>query len=340
MEAAAAGVRLDVFVARRLAQVAGDEAISRAAAQKLIAAGLVTVNGARAKPATRLKLHDVVEIRRPAARPAPAIEPEAIELDVLFEDEDCIVVNKPAGMLVHPAGGQRRGTLVNALLHHCPDLQGIGGERRPGIVHRLDKDTSGVIVVAKNDLAYTRLARQFKSRRVAKEYLGLVWGRMGSASGVIDRPIGRHRSDRKRMSSLHALARKREAVTEWTVEREFAVARGRRGDVWVTLLRLRPRTGRTHQLRVHLSDWGHAIVGDPVYGGRRREATGIAVLDSFPRQALHAERLGFEHPRTGQAVEFHAPVPEDMAELLRALEDRASGQVDGTASKGLTRTAF
>jgi 23S rRNA pseudouridine1911/1915/1917 synthase len=210
-------------------------------------------------------------------------------------------------------------------LHHCPDIEGIGGERRPGIVHRLDKDTSGVMVIAKNAVAFRQLARQFMDRSVTKEYLGLVWGRMNPETGVINRPIGRHRSDRKRMSSVHSLSRKRDAVTEWRVERYFP----RIGDIGLSLLRLTPRTGRTHQIRVHLADLGFPLVGEKLYGQQRKKSrakqTNIPWLDLFPRQALHAEKLVIHHPRTDQQIEFLAPLSDDLRSLLSALERYMGG---------------
>jgi 23S rRNA pseudouridine1911/1915/1917 synthase len=230
-------------------------------------------------------------------------------------------------MVVHPAAGCASGTLVNALLHHCGDLQGIGGERRPGIVHRLDKETSGVMIVAKNAFALEQLARQFKLRTARKEYLALVWGKLPAAKGVVDRSIGRHRSNRKKMSSIHAVARSREAVTEWQVERCFCPA-GESLAGAVSWVRLRPKTGRTHQIRVHLADLGHAIVGDKVYGRKKRQAAGgIAdLLESFPRQVLHAEILAVDHPRSGMRMTFTAPLPDDIRELLRTLDALTSAK--------------
>ena len=315
-----AGMRLDLFLARRLTPA---QKWTRSAIQKMIADGAVTVNGREAKPAARLKSGDRIEIRTPPPLET-ALVAEPLPLDILYEDSDCIVLNKAPGMVVHPAAGWKQGTLVNALLHHCPDLPGIGGERRPGIVHRLDKDTSGVMVVAKHDAAFQHLAAEFKARRVRKEYVALVWGVMGKAQGTIDRPIGRHRSDRKKMSSVRALARARAALTEWRVEEVFPTGAARGRFAHVSLLRLRPQSGRTHQLRVHLADEDHPVVGDAVYGPKAALFRGHDVdasLSGFPRQALHAERLCFTHPVTGAAMEFHAPAPADMKRLLKRLAE-------------------
>jgi 23S rRNA pseudouridine1911/1915/1917 synthase len=313
-----AGMRFDLFLARRFAPPQG---WTRSAIQKMIADGLITLNARAVKPGTRLHRGDRVEVRAPEIVESRLV-PEALPLAVVYEDADCLVIDKAPGMVVHPAAGWKQGTLVNALLHHCPDLSGIGGEKRPGIVHRLDKDTSGLMVVAKNDVAFHNLAAQFKARNVGKEYLALVWGRMSKAAGAIDRPIGRHRSDRKKMSSVQALARAREALTEWRVEDVFATGAARGRFAEVSLLRLRLHSGRTHQIRVHLADEGHAAVGDPVYGPKASALRGQEIdpeLLGFPRQALHAESLRFSHPRTGRAMEFHAAPPADMARLLEKL---------------------
>ena len=316
------GARLDLFLARHfLAEPS--LSLSRSGIQRLIAEGQVTVNGGPAKASTRLKVNDHVQIQQLPPRES-TIKPEALPLDIIYEDSDCIVINKAPGMVVHPAAGQPRGTLVNALLHHCPDLEGIGGERRPGIVHRLDKDTSGVMIAAKTMSAFHSLVGQFKRRTVEKEYLALVWGNVVADKGIIDRPIGRHRSDRKRMSSLHFLKRSREAVTVWSVEKRFAFSSLPRTRSRLTLLRLHPRTGRTHQIRVHLADLGHPLVGDRVYGLRRNKSVAggfsESVLDGFPRQALHAERLTVDHVRTRQRMEFHAPLSNDLCGLLTRLQ--------------------
>ncbi|MBI4524454.1 MAG: RluA family pseudouridine synthase [Deltaproteobacteria bacterium] len=327
-----ARMRLDLFLARHSAS--GLEDWTRSGIQRLIADGQVTLNGRKSKPGCRVKLGDVVEIHRLPPR-RPKLQPEPILLDVLYEDEDCIVINKRPGMVVHPAAGNPSGTLVNALLHRCPDLQGIGGELRPGIVHRLDKDTSGVMVIAKNERAFQDLSRQFKDRRVGKEYLALVWGKVQPLRGLIRRSIGRHRSDRKKMSSLYSLARRREAETNWSVEASFPLFRGASPSVWITLLRLKPHTGRTHQIRVHLADEGYPVVGDRIYGRKRSDhATNSVSLSEalhFPRQALHAATLGFRHPRTGAAVEFNAPLPPDMKRLLDNLEEQ-SGDLEGASA--------
>jgi 23S rRNA pseudouridine1911/1915/1917 synthase len=319
-----AGMRLDLFLARCSPPAMEGEGVSRSAIQKLIADGQITLNGNPAKASARLKANDLVALKAlPPKKPTLAAEP--IELDVLYEDDDCIVINKPPGIAVHPAAGRTAGTLVNAILYHCPDLREIGGECRPGIVHRLDKDTSGVMIVAKSMSALQQLARQFKERRVKKEYLALVLGKLKDERGIIDQPIGRHRSDRKRMSSLHALARKREAVTEWSVEKCFRHENEAQAFDWVSLLRLTPRTGRTHQIRVHLAELGHPVIGDKVYGRKRPhprlKSAHVSSLDSFSRQALHAERLSLFHPRTGAPMEFYAPLAKDIERLLKTLED-------------------
>ena len=327
IEASDAGMRLDLFLTRRFAPAA---AWTRSAVQKMIAEGAVTLNGRRTKPGARLKVGDRIDLTAPTVAET-ALVAEPLALDILYEDADCIVVNKAPGMVVHPAAGWRAGTLVNALLHHCPDLPGIGGERRPGIVHRLDKDTSGVMVVAKHDAAFQRLAADFKARRVEKEYVALAWGIMAKSDGAIDRSIGRHRSQRKKMSSVHVLARVREALTNWHVEKMFPSGAKAGRFAHVSLLRLRPQSGRTHQLRVHLADDGHPIVGDQVYGpapATIAQHGADPALSGFPRQALHAASLRFAHPMTGAVMEFSAQPPPDMQGLLlrlRALRAAADG---------------
>ncbi|MCH8055769.1 MAG: RluA family pseudouridine synthase [Deltaproteobacteria bacterium] len=334
------GARLDLFLTHQFLGLSEIKGLSRSGIQKMIAAGQVTVNGRRTRPSARLKSSDLIEIQWLPPQDT-ALVPEPLPLDILYEDEDCLVVNKAPGMVVHPAAGNRRGTLVNALLYHCPNLQGIGGERRPGIVHRLDKDTSGVMVIAKHGQAFHQIARQFKERRVCKEYLALVWGKIDRKRGIIDRPIGRHRSDRKRMSSIHSHARLREAITEWQVENLFRVGLEGNRFYWVTLLRLKLRTGRTHQIRVHLADQGYPVVGDRIYGRKWRGLSKNHVetpgLTDFPRQALPAERLGFCHPRSGVALDFHAPLFQDMKGLLDSLTERGSRSEVRKDEKGVDK---
>jgi 23S rRNA pseudouridine1911/1915/1917 synthase len=322
------GSRLDLFLTR--ARVSDDESArpSRSMVQKMIADGKIKLNGRPAKPSSRLRYSDCVEVEWSPSRETP-LEPEEIPLEVLYEDADCVVINKPPGMVVHPAAGNPRGTLVQALLHHCPDLQRGGGGGRPGIVHRLDKDTSGAIVAAKNENALERLAAQFKERTVMKEYLALVWGKVRPDQGSIDRPIGRHRSERKKMSSLHALPHAREAMTHWRVEERFEVP-DREGTLsHLTLLRLLPRTGRTHQLRVHLADQGFPIVGDRVYAPKLlRKRTQLPMGIRIARQALHAERLIFRNPRSGAVVDVRAPLPPDIRGLLDRLRREGELQIE------------
>ncbi len=316
----AAGVRLDVFVTRNFTE--GQlSSFTRSGVQKLIGGGQITINGQKSKPSARLKINDLVEIQNLEPR-RTILEPEALPLQIIYEDQDCIVINKAPGMVVHPAAGNPHGTLVNALLHHCSDLQGIGGEYRPGIVHRLDKETSGAMVIAKNDFAFHHLARQFKERTVEKEYVALVWGKLPCDDGVIDRPIGRHRSDRKRMSSLYPVAKRREAMTEWRVKETYRIKDADRGESWLSWLQIRPRTGRTHQIRVHLADLGHPVVGDRIYGFKRTSGNRSrnAGPYAFSRQALHAHKIGFQHPRSGTAMAWVAPLAEDICSLLRELD--------------------
>jgi 23S rRNA pseudouridine1911/1915/1917 synthase len=263
---------------------------------------------------------DAVEIEVPEPRPV-AIDAENIPLDVLYEDEHLLAINKPAGLVVHPSPGHDAGTLVNALLHHVKDLAGVGGELRPGIVHRLDRDTSGVLLVAKSDLAHASLSRQMKKRAIRKEYLALVAGVPKVRKGEVAFAIGRDPRDRKKMKAFRRMeslpAGAREARTLYEIEREwFALG--------LTLLRCRLVTGRTHQIRVHLAAAGLPVVGDPVYGRPRYDQINDAALkktlQEFPRQALHAERIAFRHPVTNEPIEIVTPVPEDMKELLAAIE--------------------
>lgn len=297
-----AGERLDKY----LASVVGE--LSRARIQRLIREDRVRVGGAPPRANTSVKPGDRIAIDLP--EPAAAtVEPEALPLSILYEDADIVVVDKPAGMVVHPAAGHAGGTLVNALLHHVKDLSGIGGELRPGIVHRLDRGTSGVMVVAKHDRAHEALARQFHDREVEKEYVALVWG-VVQAGRRIDAPIGRDPHDRHRMSAR--ARRARSAVTRITYARHF------RG---VTLVRVAIATGRTHQIRVHLSAIGHPVVGDGVYGGGRRRVPGdLRAVTRLQRPFLHAARLAFAHPADGRRVEVEAPLPPDLQGVLDEIQ--------------------
>ncbi len=295
---AESGQRVD----RVLAELAG---LSRSRARRWIDEGRVWLDEKKCRPSQRVRVGVALEAAPPEPLPSPLI-PEAIPLVVLYEDPDLIVVDKPAGLVVHPAPGHPSGTLVNALLHHCGDLAGVGGILRPGIVHRLDRGTSGALVAAKTDDAHRSLAAQFQAHSIEREYGALVRGVPGDDTGRIDRPIGRHPRDRKRMSVRSRTPR--EARTRWRVRRRFPSS----GQAW---LEVRPETGRTHQIRVHLASVGLPIVGDRVYG---RARAGRFVLD---RPALHAARLGFVHPRTGELMSFEAPLPEDLTRLLAELEN-------------------
>jgi 23S rRNA pseudouridine1911/1915/1917 synthase len=260
-----------------------------------------------------------VRLRTPAAPPGLVAEP--LPLSILYEDADILVIDKPAGMVVHPAPGHPTGTVVNAVLHHCPDLIGVGGERRPGIVHRLDKDTSGVMVIAKHDRALRDLQAQFKARRVHKEYLALVEGRLTPAEGRIRVPIGRHPTQRKRQAVFadQPGVPAREAVTEYHVEAVYAQRlHNDQGIGHFTWLHAHPITGRTHQIRVHLAWRGHPIVGDPIYGPARPRLR-------VPRLCLHAARLRLRVPGRGELCEFVAPVPPDLQAVLAQLEGGAPG---------------
>lgn len=267
--------------------------LSRARLQTLIKTGYATLNGAPARPGSKLRLGDAIVVREPPALVSEA-RPQPIALDVLFEDDDLIVINKPAGLVVHPGAGHWEGTIVNALLHHCVSLSQIGGIKRPGIVHRLDKETSGCLVAAKTDLAHQSLSRQFAAREVTKIYLALVAGHFAAQSGHIEERIGRHPVHRTKMAVVNN-SRGRTARTSWRVLRKIGEA---------SLIECTLHTGRTHQIRVHLKHLGHALLGDEVYGKR----------GAFRRQMLHSWRLGFVHPRHGGSVEFESPIPRDFIE--------------------------
>ena len=275
------------------------EDLSRAAAQRLIKTALVTVNGRASRPSYRVQVGDEVAVRVPADVPEQVV-PEDIPLDIIHEDDALLVVNKPAGMVVHPALGHTSGTLVNAVLAHCPQIADVGGLERAGIVHRLDKDTSGLILIAKDEPTRAALQRQFKRRQVSKTYLALVEGPVEPREGVIEAPVGRDKRQRKRMAVVR---RGREARTEYRAIEYFANH---------TLLAVHPHTGRTHQVRVHLAWLGYPIVGDTVYGRRRQR-----LLRN--RHFLHASQLRFTHPTTGEDVEFKAPLPPKLAAVLKRL---------------------
>jgi 23S rRNA pseudouridine1911/1915/1917 synthase len=293
-----AGVRIDRYLTGVLSGT------SRSQIQRLIKDGKVTVAG-EAVPANRVvKAGEAIAVESPAPV-SPRPQPEDHDLDIVYQDSDLVVVNKPAGMVVHPAAGHLDGTLVNALLHEVDDLSGIGGELRPGIVHRLDRGTSGLMVVAKNDRAHLELSRQFHDREVEKEYIALVWG-VVQAGKRIDLPIGRDPGDRKKMSAKSRRARS--AVTRITAALHME---------GVTLIHVAIATGRTHQIRVHLSEIGHPIVGDAVYGGLRRRVAGdLRPLLALDRPFLHAGRLVFRHPIDARKMEFEAPLPHDLQLVL------------------------
>jgi 23S rRNA pseudouridine1911/1915/1917 synthase len=288
-----AKLRLDQFLAKRLPE------FSRSRLQQLIRGGFVRLNDSTSRPRQIVRGGDKIELTEP---PLEKIEtlPEQIPLEVLFEDNDLIVINKPAGLVVHPGAGHREHTLVNALLNHCATLSGIGGKERPGIVHRLDKETSGCLVVAKNDATHRDLSKQFAARTVEKIYLALVAGKLRKPAGVIEEKIGRHPIHRRRMSAT--TLRGRAAKTEYRAVRSSDRA---------TLIECRLHSGRTHQIRVHLHHLGHPVLGDKVYAPR--------LAKDFPRQMLHAWKLGFRHPRTEEWKNFEAPLPPDFATAIRLI---------------------
>ena len=305
MDEAGAGERLDRWLAGAIPD------LSRARLQAIITRGGVLVDGRVARPSLRLKSGQAISVRLPAPQPAVPL-PEDIPLAVIYEDRHLLVVDKPAGLIVHPGAGRATGTLVNALLHRVRDLSGIGGVVRPGIVHRLDRGTSGLLVVAKDDASHLALSRQFSGRTVDKEYLAVVLGVPRAVEGTIDVPIGRDPVHRKRMSVR--APRGRAARSTYRLVEAFDGA---------ALLRVRIATGRTHQIRVHLAALGHPVAGDPTYGGRRRPASrrseARAALETLARPALHAARLAFTHPATGERMSFESPLPADLQELLATL---------------------
>jgi 23S rRNA pseudouridine1911/1915/1917 synthase len=306
----ATGKRIDVFLSQQ------DLGLSRAFIQRLISDQNILVNDKPAKPSYKIKGGEKIHIEVPPLE-KPSLEPENIPLDIVYEDSDLLVINKKAGMVVHPAAGNYSHTLVNALLFHCDDLSGINGVLRPGIVHRLDKNTSGLMVVAKNDLAHLGLAKQIKNRSLLREYLAAIWGHMPEDQGVIEAPIGRATKDRKKMAVTRLKGR--ESLTQYRILERFDLC---------DLLSIRLKTGRTHQIRVHLSYLNHPVLGDPEYGGRQKWIKGIfdrdrhfaqKLLNKIKRQALHAKKLGFVHPRTGEYKEFDSVLPEDMDIVLKIL---------------------
>lgn len=292
-----AGIRLDAFLS-------ADGALTRSQAARLIAEGRVRVNGKPAAKSARLSGGETVTVDVPQLRET-ALPPQDIPLDVVYEDDDVIVVNKPTGLVVHPAPGHPDGTLVNALLHHCGDsLSGIGGEKRPGIVHRIDRDTSGLIIAAKNDAAHLALSAQLKDHSLSRTYECLVTGNMKQDSGTVDAPIGRSSADRKKMAVVPT---GRRAVTHWEVIARYP---------GVTHLRCRLETGRTHQIRVHMAYIGHPILGDTVYGAKKP-------VPGLTGQCLHAAGLRFIHPRTGEPVELHCPLPPEFTAMLQKLQSKS-----------------
>jgi len=300
-------IRLDSFLAER------PEFASRSQIKRLIEEGNVLLNGTAVKPSAKVKSGDEIEIYLPPAKPG-APSAQAIPLKILYEDEHLVVIDKPAGLTTHPTPGKMTDTLVNALLYHCKDLSGIGGVVKPGIVHRLDKLTSGVMVAAKTDRAHIGLSEQFKVHSIERAYYALVWGVMEKESGRIESLIGRN--PRHRLKMTGRTEKGRLAITEWKVKKRFQ---------HFTLVEARLFTGRTHQIRVHLTESGHALVGDPLYGKGGNFSSKLApeiksALELLDRQALHAFKLGFVHPITGQKLSFNSRVPDDIQAVLTTLE--------------------
>ncbi len=293
------GERVDLFLSRK-------SSLTRSRIQQLIRDGSVLVNGQRVKQNYRLKESDVIIMSIPSEEPDLLI-PEDIPLDILYRDDYVVVVNKPPNMVVYPAAGHRKGTLMNAFACHLDKLATVGGPLRPGIVHRLDKDTSGVMVIATDDRAYYDLVEQFMERSITRRYIALVYGSIKDDAGEISKPIGRSERDRKKMSTV--VKKGKEAVTRWRVLERFRDA---------TLIEVRLGTGRTHQIRVHFSSIGHPVLGDRTYG-KKTELVIKRERLIFPRQMLHAQSLGFKHPITGEYLEFSSPVPEDMKRMIDLL---------------------
>ena len=297
------GERLDKYLSAVM------EDLSRSYIQKLWKQNAVTLNGKAVKASTRLSAGDVVWLQIPEAT-VPEILPEKMDLDIVYEDSDVILVNKPKGMVVHPAPGHYTGTLVNGLMEHCTDLSGINGSLRPGIVHRIDMDTTGILIACKNDRAHNCIAAQLKEHSITREYRALVYGNIKEDSGTVDKPIGRNPSDRKKMAIVPD---GRHAVTHFRVLERF-------GDC--TWIACRLETGRTHQIRVHMTSIGHPLVGDQVYGPASGKLAGVSVA-GLQGQCLHAGLLGFVHPSTGAYMEFEAPIPAYLENLLEKLRKRS-----------------
>lgn len=296
------GERIDTFLAKKTG-------ITRSQIQMLIEKGNISVNGKQASQNYKVKSGDFIVIRMPEKETDDLI-PEPIPLEILYKDRNLVVVNKPANMVVYPSAGHNQGTLMNVIAYHCHKLATIGGPLRPGVVHRLDKDTSGVMVVALDDKAYYSLAEQFRARSINRKYIALVYGKPKKNSGEISLPIGRSESDRKKMSTR--IKKGKEAVTRWKVLERLENA---------TLIEARLGTGRTHQIRVHFASIGHPVMGDRTYGGK----TEIGIKKKkviIPRQMLHAETLGFIHPATGKYIEFSSPMPEDMKKVLANMDSK------------------
>ncbi len=303
------GLRLDQFLSRVIPD------LSRSHFKKLIQEEMVLVNGTAVKPSYETRWGDAVLVRIPEISSKESLKPQSMQLDILYEDDELLIVNKPPGLVVHPGAGHEEGTLVHGLLAHSPRLAIQGSPLRPGIVHRLDKDTSGALVIAKSERAYLHLIRLFKEHGVHKEYLALVHGRPAKQQGEIRTLLGRHPTERKKIAVLQGKGR--DAVSRWRVERDWSEA---------ALLRVEIETGRTHQIRVHLSHINHPVVGDETYGGGKKRAKNIRsasvrdLLLKANRQMLHAMHLQFTHPATGELLSATAPLPEDFMEIVEGLD--------------------
>ncbi len=318
VRAAQRPTRIDTFVSESIKD------ISRTKVKELIDRELITVNRQTTKKASyQIAPKDMITVRIPRYVPL-IVEPENIPLDVIYEDDDLIVINKSPGLVVHPAVGNRTGTLVNALAHRCTTLSNIGGDYRPGIVHRLDKDTSGAIIAAKNNNAHNRMARKFENRQIEKFYTALVWGVFKEPKGVTTKYIGRHKNDRQKYAAYDDERFGKHAETRWEVLESFE---------FMSLVKVQILTGRTHQIRVHLSDLGHPVIGDEMYGGKTQKLAGLSprhrkiaihLLDMIDRQALHCSEMRFDHPVTREPMRVIAPLPEDMNRLVEHLRENVS----------------